>query len=93
MHLRKGNSCKYLVKNIEQVSNSNAPYLTDVEIRADRTENGEFDIAIEFSQTDDMNALYEDLFSGAIESALLDSIIAVRNFRARHSSSEIRKIY
>ena len=62
-------------------------------IRADRTENGEFDIAIEFSQTDDMNALYEDLFSGAIESALLDSIIAVRNFRARHSSSEIRKIY
>lgn len=60
-------------------------------IRADRTQNGEFDIAIEFSQNDDMNALYEDLFSGAIESALLDSIITVRNFRTSHSPNEIRK--
>ena len=62
-------------------------------IRADRTQNGEFGIAIEFSQNDDMNALYEDLFSGAIESALLDSIITVRNFRTSHSPNEIRKIY
>ena len=62
-------------------------------IRADQAKGGKFDIAIEFTENDDMDRLYEDLFSGAIEEALLDSIITVRNFRAKHSSDEIRKIY
>ena len=62
-------------------------------IRADQTEDGKFDIAIEFTENDDMDRMYEDLFSGAIEEALLDSIITVRNFRVKHSPDEIRKIY
>ena len=62
-------------------------------IRADQTEDGKFDIAIKFTENDDMDRLYEDLFSGAIEEVLLDSIITVRNFRAKHSSDEIKKIY
>lgn len=62
-------------------------------IRVDQAEAGKYDVAVEFTANDDMDRLYEDLFSGTIEEALLDSIITVRNFRASHSANEIRKIY
>lgn len=62
-------------------------------IRVDQAENGKYDTAIQFTSNDDMERMYEDLFSGAIEEALLDTIIQVRNFRIEHSEKEIRKIF